>query len=224
METILALAVCAIILIVINAVFGTALRLRNATSDALDKSVPLNQALAILRRDLRGAVPPGGILAGNFKCNAQSMGASLGLTIGTDSGLDFCTTTGIISDDAPWGDVQEVYYLLVDPADRAHALGRDLVRYVNRNLLATATPTPDAQWLMGDVESVQFECYDGVQWRNTWDTSMGDTNLPMAVRITIQQAAEPGMDIRNLRPLQMIVPLVTQSRTNELASAGGTGG
>ena len=68
----------------------------------------------------------------------------------------------------------------------------DLVRCVNRNLLATTTQTPEIQSLMGNVQTLQFDCYDGTQWRNTWDTSAGDTNLPVAVRVRIQLAAKPG--------------------------------
>jgi hypothetical protein len=61
---------------------------------------------------------------------------------------------------------------------------------------------------------LQFDCYDGSQWRNTWDTSAGDTNLPVAVRIRIQLVAKQGEAARNAQPLEMLVPLVTQTITN----------
>ena len=211
-ELLLALVISIIVLTAISGVFFGAVRLRERTSAALDASVPQDQALAILRRDLQGAVGPSNVLAGDFLCGAPSVGVKMGLSSSQGSGgIDFFTSTGVINDDEPWGDLQEVYYQLVDPADRNHALGRDLVRNVNRNLLATASSAPEVQWLMGNVEAMQFECYDGAQWRNGWDTSNGDTNLPVAVRVSIRLAVERGMDARNMAPLQMVVPLFAQT-------------
>ncbi|SPE62640.1 hypothetical protein SBV1_860011 [Verrucomicrobia bacterium] len=213
-EVILALAISAIVLAAVCGVFASAVRLREKTSQAVDASLPLTQALATLRRDLQGAVGPSNVLAGDFKCGGATMGEGMGLSSAQGIGLDFFTTTGIINDDEPWGDVQEVYYELMAPLNR-DLPGKDLVRYVNRNLLATATPTPEMQRLAGNIESVQFECYDGAQWRPTWDTSMGDTNLPLAVRISFLMAG----DTIRLPPLQMIVPIFSQTRTNSVPTA-----
>ena len=218
-EVILAVAISAIVLVAISGVFFSAVRLREKTAATLDAALPATQALTILSRDLQGAVGPYNVLAGDFKCGAQTMGMNMGLGSAQGIGLDFFTSTGVINDNEPWGDLQEVYYQLKDPADRNQP-GRDLVRYVNRNLLATSMPTPDEQWLMGNIDNVQFECYDGTEWRNTWDTSMGDTNLPTAVRVSIQLMADPGVDARNVHPLEIVVPLVTQTLTTN--SIGGS--
>jgi hypothetical protein len=157
-------------------------------------------------------------MAGDFKCGAQAMGATMGLSgeAGT-AGLDFYTSTGTLSDKTPWGDLQEVFYELKAPTDR-NQTGMDLVRCINRNLLATSTPTPEIQRLMGKVQALEFDCYDGNQWQNTWDTSAGNTNLPVAVRVLIRLAAQPGEDARTMQPLEMLVPLVTQTRTNLTAT------
>ena len=213
-EMLLAVAICAIVLVAINGVFATALRLRDKTSDAIEESLPINRALDVMQRDLKGTVGPGGFLAGDFKCGVQALGATMGLSGEAGSaGLDFFTSTSAISDKAPWGDIQEVFYELKAPTDRNQP-GMDLVRCLNRNILATTTQTPEIQWLMGNVHTLQFDCYDGTQWRNTWDTSAGDTNLPVAVRIRIQPAAKHGETAGNLQPIKMIVPLVTQTMTN----------
>jgi hypothetical protein len=150
------------------------------------------------------------------------MGATMGLSGEAGSaGLDFFTSTSAISDKAPWGDLQEVFYELKAPADRNQP-GMDLVRCVDHNILATTTQAPEIQWLMGNVQTLQFDCYDGTQWQTTWDTSAGNTNLPVAVRIRIQLAAKHGEGTGNQQPLEAIVPLVTQTRTN--ATAVTTGG
>jgi type II secretion system protein J len=213
-EMLLAVAICAIVLVAINGVFATAVRLRDKTSEAIEESLPINRATDIMQRDLKGVVGPGGALAGDFRCGAQAMGATMGLSGEAGSaGLDFFTTTGAISDKAPWGDVQEVFYELKAPADRSKE-GMDLVRCINRNILSTTPQTPEIQWLMGNVQNLQFDCYDGNQWRNTWDTSSGDTNLPVVVRIRIQPVAKQGEAARNQQPIEMLVPLITQTLTN----------
>jgi len=213
-EMLLAVAICAIVLLAINGVFATAVHLRDKTSSAVEEALPVNRALDILYRDLKGAVGPGGFLAGDFKCGVQATGATMGLSGEAGSaGLDFYTSTGTLTDQAPWGDVQEVFYELKAPADQ-NQTGMDLVRCINRNLLATTQQTPEIQWLMGKVQTLEFECYDGTQWRNTWDTSAGDTNLPVAVRVRLQLAARPGEDAGKAQPLEMVVPLVSQTRAN----------
>ena len=215
----LAVAICAIVLVAINGVFATAVRLRDKTSEAVEAALPINRALEMMYRDLKGAVGPGGFLAGDFKCGVQATGATMGLSGEAGSaGLDFYTSTGTLTDKAPWGDLQEVFYELKAPADR-NQTGMDLVRCINRNLLATTTQTPEIQSLMAHVQSLEFECYDGTQWRNTWDTSSGDTNLPVAVRVHLQLAPRPGEDAGKLQPIQMFVPLVSQTFTNVPAGA-----
>jgi type II secretion system protein J len=213
-EMLLAVAICAIVLVAINGVFATAVRLRDKTSEALEDSLPINRATDMMQRDLKGVVGPGGLMAGDFRCGAAAMGATMGLSGEAGSaGLDFFTTTGAISDKTPWGDVQEVFYELKAPEDRRQE-GMDLVRCVNRDILSTTPQTPEIQRLLSNVQNLQFDCYDGVQWRNTWDTSSTDTNLPLTVRIRIQKVPKQGEGARNLQPLEMLVPITTQTRTN----------
>src|SRR5579872_7111797 len=91
-EVILAMAICAIVLVAINAVFATAIRLRNRTSAGIDESLPVERTLEMLRHDLQGAVGPRGFLAGDFKCGSQAMGTSMGLSgEAGGAGLDFIT-------------------------------------------------------------------------------------------------------------------------------------
>lgn len=212
-EVILAMAICAIVLVAINAVFATAVRLRERTSAGVDENLPVERTMEMLRRDLKSAVGPRGYLAGDFKCGAQAMGTSMGLSgEAGGAGIDFVTATRQINDNAPWGDLQEVVYELKAPTDKSKS-GMDLVRCVNPNLLATTTQVADYQPMLSHVESVDFDCYDGSQWRNTWDTSSGDTNLPVAVRIRIRLVANEGENASRKAPLELMVPLMTVTRT-----------
>jgi type II secretion system protein J len=210
-EILLAVGIFSIVLFAINTVFFSALRLRAATTRLVDEAAPRQQALAVMRRDLQGALPPGGPLTGDFKSSSGGMG----LGMAQYGGLEFATSTGILKADVPWGDVQRVSYQLRDAGNRATG-GKDLYRSVTRNLLSTMVPETDDRWLMGEVETLEFLFYDGANWRNSWDTSLGDTNLPSAVRVRIQLADPSGVSAPNRRPLEMVVPLTVQSATNQV--------
>jgi len=220
-ELLLGVAIFAIVLMAINTVFYSGLRLERSTTRALDERTALNQTMAILRRDLLGAVQP--VSNGVFICDFVS-GAGRSSSMGTSRGssIEFCTTTGVIKEEAPWGDLQRVRYELVEPADRT-TRGMDLVRVVTRNLLPTTTEESDRQWLMGNVESLEFLAYDGSSWRDSWDTTMGDTGLPTAVRARFLLANTNSINSVsfNSEPLELLVPLVTQARTSASTTTGG---
>ena len=211
-ELILAIGVTAIVLVAINAVFFSALNLREKTQAVVDEATPLNQALTILHRDLQGAVAPSptGIMTGDFKAgNVTSIGMSLPVSV------EMFTTTGALNETQPWGDIQRVTYELKDPADHA-ATGKDLIRTVTRNLLSTAALDVEDQWLMTGIESIKFSCFDGNQWFDTWDTTdvtSLNTNLPVAVRVQIQMAGNNHGN-QAPQPVEILVPLDSQSRTN----------
>jgi type II secretion system protein J len=214
-ELILAVGIAAIVLVAINAVFFGALHLRETTTNAVDEATPVEQAFATIRRDLQCAVTPNPnavmSLSGDFKTGNVS---TLGLADNVNA--EMFTATGALSSDAdtPWGDIQRVTYGLKKSATR-DAAGKDLIRTVTRNLLSGTTPEAEEQWMLGGVESVQFQCFDGAQWFDDWDTtstSTINTNLPAAVRVRIQMAAKNGG--APLPPIEMLVPIDSQSRTN----------
>jgi len=220
-EMLLAIAIFAMVLFAVNTVFYGALRLRAAGSRGVDAAMPVQQTVSIIRHDLLGAIPPSGGLAGDFKLGTFSGSFSMN----TVNGLQCFTTTGPVGDDQPWGDIQMVTYQLRPSTDGSP--GQDLIRSVTRNLLPSATAESDDQWLMGNVANLEFEGYDGSAWQSSWDTSTGNTNLPVAVRVRIQLASSTGP---GAQPVEIVVPINTQSRTNQTQTTqttqttGGTGG
>jgi len=207
---ILAVGVSAVVLVVATATFFTALHLRNATQQLVDDEAPIDQMSTILRRDIQGAMTPktNGILSGDFKVgDVTSPGISQPVAI------EMYTSTGALSESEPWGDVQKVTYELRMPTTPGQP-GKDLVRSVTRNILTTGTVDVDDQWMMGGVSDLRISCFDGQQWQNTWDTTdptSSTTNLPLAVKVEIQLADNGG---GRLAPLQFLVPIDQQSRTN----------
>lgn len=213
---ILAIGVAAIVLIAVNAVFFTSLHLRNDTWDMVDAATPIDATVTFLKRDLQCVVTPTNgtskVLSGGFRVgdNITSSGVSDPVAI------EMCTATGALSDNQPWGDIQRVTYELKNSAV-ANAPGRDLYRTVLRNLLSSTTPVVDNQLMMSGVMSVKFSCYDGATWQAAWDTTSAtavNTNLPTAVRVTIQMAGKA-----NAQPVEIVVPIDSLSRTNMVLAA-----
>lgn len=212
LEVLLAVGIFAIVLFAINTVFFSALRLERATSRNLDERLPLNQALDILRRDLQGAVPPltnSTLLPRHFIVT----GSSGRFDNRAASSLEFYTTTGVISDDEPWGDIQRVRYELLPSTDPNNSHGLELVRSVWRNILAINAEDEDEQLLAENIASLDFLCYDGSTWRNGWDTeSGGDEGLPQAVQVQLQLAgSSPNQTQPTFQePIELLVPITTQ--------------
>jgi type II secretion system protein J len=211
-EMILALGISALVLVGVSTILFSALNLRASTQALVDAATPLDQTSDLLRRDLQCAMPPytNGTFSGDFKVgNVSSTG------IGQPVAIEMYTATGALSESKPWGDVQRVTYKLRLPTDPRQP-GKDLVRSVSRNILATSTMDVEDQWMMGGVSQLTISCYDGMQWQTAWDTTDltgSTTNLPLAVKVEIQLAGANNGGLRP-PPIQFLVPLDTQSRTN----------
>ena len=218
-EMVLAIGVAAMVLIAVNTALFASLRLREATAAAVDAATPVDQAVTFLRRDLQCVVTPTNgtskVLSGDFKVgNVTSPGVPESVAI------EMFTATGALSANAPWADIQRVTYELKQPTDR-NAVGRDLYRSVVRNLLTMTTPDVQDQLMLSGVQNIKFTCFDGAQWQETWDTTgvtSTYTNLPLAVRVDIQMA---GNNAASAQPIEMVVPIDAQTRTNTVLTATG---
>lgn len=213
-ELLMAVVIFGIVLAAANTVFYAALRLHTRTTAALDDSQSENLAVTLIRRDLQGIMPPGGLLAGTFRIGMVSSGTGFSQS----PGIEFCTTTGVLNDETPWGDIQKISYQLREPLERSSSQGKDLVRCVTRNLLSTVNEVPDEQRLLGDVQTLEFYGYTGNDWRDTWDTSLTDTNLPTAVRMRLYLAAGPEADRSVRQPIELIVTCATQTPGTNVVS------
>lgn len=235
LELLIAVAIFAVLLSAINGVLYAAMRLQRKSSQSIEEALPVQQTVAKIRRDLQGIVAPGGVLcgalqpasavnsAGGNTTTVVPQAATAGVGMGQQGGTVFYTSSGAVDDAWPWGNVQQVVYYLRDPIYR-NAPGRDLVRVVNRNLLATTQVQPVEQWLMGGVERFQFSFFDGSTWQDTWDsttpnvTTGATNNLPQAIKVQIDLAPNYG-ELRQA-PIQLLVPIVVQARTNATQTAG----
>ncbi len=218
-EILLAVAIFAVVIAAMQTVFHSALRLQTRTTRAVEEGMPLQQTLAVMKRDLANLVVPGGTLAGALQTtptNVTSMATPAGA-----SGPQFYTATGRLDDAEPWGEVQKVMYYLAPPTNKVRGL--DLYRAVTRNLLPLAQEQFEPEWLMGGVEQLTFWFYDGSQWAATWDSSTAETPLPRAIKVQLDLT--PAEDQRyDSTPVFLVVPLIVQAPSSTNSTTTTTGG
>lgn len=219
-ELLLAITVCGIVLLAAHTVFFSALRLRNTTTEKLDTAAPVEHALAIMRRDLRNLVVPGDKIRGQLQTSPTNTVVAIGTRGGQPVSPDLYTAVGIVDEWSSWPEIQQVTYVLATPTNQTDGL--DLLRNVRRNPLST-DDLPEEQWLLDGVESVLFQFYNGLQWVDTWDSSTAETILPTAIRVQIQRVSESS-SLTRPEPIEMIVPITVQARTNLTAEAEEGGG
>jgi type II secretion system protein J len=222
-EVLMATLSFAVILTALNTTFYAAMRLRSRATQNVENIIPMNQAAAIIKRDLCGILPTN-TLAGPL--TAQVRG-----TVNNLSGyLEFYSTSGMDNDYQYWGEVQKIAYYLANPESANQAQGLDLVRAITRNMLPVTTEDIEETPLLSGIEALEFAFYDGTTWQNSWDSTTAATPLPQAIRISMQLAGQDYRFKAN-EPLEFIVPVVIQARTNQSSSsqttssgAGGSSG
>jgi type II secretion system protein J len=212
-ELILAISIMAIILVAINGMFFTALRLRNTAVNSLEASLPVEQALDVIEHDLSnlvGSTNTNGVYFGPLQTiNSTNV-------LPNQVGPDFFTSGGELDGMTPWSCGQKIDYLLTAPTNGHRGPGMDLVRAVTRNLLPLTQPTqPDEQHaILSGVQSMMFLYYDGTQWDQVWDTTQ-QTNLPLAIKVQIHMASARGAPAQ-AQPLELVVPVDVLLTTNTI--------
>jgi type II secretion system protein J len=225
LELLLAVFVFSIVLGAIHVVFFTAFKLRNRTSESIERALPLQQTLATIKRDLSNLVPPGGALSGALQSTPtiSTSGSMTGMRRG-QNGPEFYTATGILENLVAGSDIRRVSYFLAAPTNDAPGL--DLYRSVARNLLPISQDETEDQFLMSGVEEITFQYHDGNAWRDTWDSTQVDSatgltnNLPRAIKLELQLHAEK-QSIGQPAPVQLVVPVVVMARTNSSTQVSG---
>lgn len=198
LEVLAATAISAVLLGSLYSVFHGVLRLRQSTFNTLESSLPRAYIGSILERDLKGMAAPVGILAG----------AVLGEKDESEGfrrdRLEFFTSSGIIKEQDPWGDLQKIeYYLEETLVKEKEGNGLDLIRAVTRNLLASVVEEPDEQRLLSGIRSFEITYYDGESWLDSWDSTVVENEAPGAVRIHVDfTSAET--DKQDRTPLELV--------------------
>ncbi len=206
-ELVLALAIAAVVLTAINAVFFGALHLRSTTVAVAEQALPVERAVETIKNDLVCIRPPStNGFVGPMGTDATAVGMSQPLL------LELYTSSARISDDVPWGDIQKIDYWLQNPTNpAAGATGKDLMRGITRNLLATTPEAPEPHRLLGNVQNLRFAYYDGTNWDDTWSVTL--SNVPQAIKVFLS-FTKPADGTPASPPFQFVVPILTRLSTN----------
>jgi hypothetical protein len=195
------------------------------------------RAVNVIRNDLRNALVSGGQLASIVEGDCAG---NDGIDSAQPGYLKFTTTTGKDSDDALYGDVQQVEYYVLKGSGTNMNSG-NLVRAVTRDLLETTQPQAQQEQVLSNVSSMQVAFYDGTNWQTSWAYNTADSGasssssstsgsssastsgssgetLPAAVRVDIQQAPA---DLKSPTPppIEVLVPWTTQPFTSPTPSS-----
>ncbi len=199
--TLLELLVAMTLMVVVASCLYTALYTGfRAHRSALSAVYPTSQAMdaiALLKQDIYGVLPPTGVLAGAF------VGMDLRGNKGVDAdSLEFYTTQIYASKNGIVGGIGKIELGLEE--DLGYDLNsnrnsfrsssnsnrnRDsykLVRKVSTNLLSPKVIDPNEQVLCRNVVSLNLRYFDGTSWVDEWDSIEDANSLPRAVEIDIQ--------------------------------------
>jgi len=215
-ELILATAIGAIVLLVINTTFFGALRLHNTTHDKIDDDLVMQRALGVIRRDLAGIIVPG-----NAQATTYTLAGQLTTEATTINDLDntservspdIYTNSGSIDGWTPYAEVQMVAYYLSPSRDGSPT--KDLVRAVTRNLIPVEEvgATADTQTLLTGVTSAAISYFDGADWLDTWDSTT-TSSLPTAIKFSIQRAPVGSTAGYDQSPIELVVPVLVKTAT-----------
>lgn len=211
LELLVATAISAIVLLVINATFFGALRLHNTTQASIDEDLVLQRTLSIVRKDLAGIMVPANPQATTSTLSGQltSEATSINDLDSTSERVtpDLYTNSGKIDGWTPYADVQMVSYYLSPSPDGGSA--KNLVRLVTRNLLPVVETTSESQTLLTGVTSAGISYFDGENWLDTWDSAT-TTSLPRAIKFSLVLAPRDNVP-RDLAPVELIVPVVVKT-------------
>ncbi|MEY4939399.1 MAG: Type secretion system protein [Verrucomicrobiota bacterium] len=214
LELLLATAIGAVVLLVINATFFGALRLHNTTHEKINGDLVLQRTLAIVRKDLAGIMIPANPQATTYRLAGQ-LTSDLTSTNDLDNTSeritpDIHTNSGKIDGWTTYSEVQTVAYYLSPASDGGPA--KDLVRVVTRNLLPVVLEAnAEEQTLLTGVNSAGISYFDGENWLDTWD-STATSSLPNAIKFSILLAPSAGSFSRSdLAPVEIIVPVLVKT-------------
>lgn len=215
LELIIATAVGAVVLVVIQTTFFSALRLHTTTHARVAEDQTVQRAVGIIRRDLAGIVLPGGTngMARDLSTSAATL--VLADNLGERVTPDIYTSSGRIDGWTPFGDLQAVAYFLAPPEQGGR--GRNLVRAVTRNLLPVQEAVPEGQAILGDVDTAVVSFYDGNGWTENWDSAESQT-LPTAIRLSIARIS-PGGTQGASAPIEIVVPVMVRTTTSQTQEA-----
>jgi len=187
MELLFAAGAFAIIALVLKTTLAGVMGMKTDAQSRSDVRTPRMRARDVMLRDLKGMTSH---VTNRLDVLVSDISGSGGASRGS---IEFYTTTGNLreTDRQIWGETQFVRWELLDPLieDSPNPYGFDLARGIQRNV---ATEVRESNWeyqrFVTGAHSLEFEFFDGEQWRDSWDSADSDIEglAPALVRARIR--------------------------------------
>ncbi len=208
LEVILAMAMAATLVLTLHAGMNIALRARRQTAELTTAVRTATIAMEMLSHDLESVALPGDHLAGPFLVIADP---------GAAASLDFFAVSTEPSAQPGEAPVEGIHHVML--AVRPDPVPPALVRRTVENLLAPIEKAPREEILCRGVRSLTFSCYDGSDWKDSWDSSVEESSVPLAVRITLE--LDDPSSASGILAMTRIIPISVKAPPTATADAGG---
>ena len=182
LELLAAMVLMAVIASCLYTALHTGFRAYRSALSAVEPTSQAISAIQLLKQDISGVLPPGGVLAGAF-IGEDAEGIR---GVDTDS-LEFYTTHIYADDEQTAGGLGKIELLLEQDTEGDYG-DYLLLRRVTMGLLSPKAVEADEQVLCRSVVSLNLRYFDGDGWVDDWDSTADANSLPRAVEIDIQIA------------------------------------
>jgi hypothetical protein len=155
----------------------TAFNAKEKSQFAIKPFQSVTAAFEYIRNDLTSTMNPDGILAGVFVGESNPFSGNRKADT-----LSFFTGSYQPGEDEIASNVINVAYEMDEDVYRDRIV---LKRQVITNLLSPTAVEPEEEIICSTLSGFQLQYYDGSAWVDEWDSSVEDSQLPWAVRVTL---------------------------------------
>jgi type II secretion system protein J len=179
LELILAMALTCMLAVTLYAALRLGFRAQASATAGVESLRSAQVALQLIGRDIGGALPPTGILAGAFYGVPRGTGGD------TSDMVQFYAISSGVSDPVDQTRQDGIWRIefAIEPGDGGVPC---LVRRVQRNLTSMEEFLPDSEVLCRNVASLTIRYFDGMMWAESWDSTAMQDSLPLAVEVTLE--------------------------------------
>ena len=179
LELLLAMAIMSVISASIYASLSISFKARESAEQATANIRKTQIVMNLIEQDLEVALPPVGILVGEF--------------IGTDNYDDAGNNADMLSfyssahnpvEGEVSCDIQKIEFIL----DQSYKSESEavLVRRITTNLLSLKESEPLEEVLSRKIKAFNLCYFDGIDWYDSWDSTTRENTLPLVVEITLE--------------------------------------
>ncbi len=190
LELILAMALMSVLAGSLYASLSIGFKAKRSAEAAVQPVRKAQLVMELLSHDIEAALPPTGILAGEFN----------GIDEEDSTGFDcdrllFYSSAHEPREEETACDIIKIELALVTLSDTNE---RVLVRRITTNLLAPRVLEPKEEILCRGIISFNLRYFDGFDWLDNWDSVLQGDLLPQAVEVSLEvKRQEKGMSAQS---------------------------